>query len=159
MNNDKSVKKGILSGAGSGIVTTICCVGPLIIILLGLGTVSLALSVSQYRPYFIALGILFLLLSIFLHLRKKNSCSVEGLKSERLFVVSTVLSMGIIYLSVLYVVVPAISSVVYEDVKGSTPVDTTPEMIDAEMGNGLQNQEAYETVSEEVNPDGGGEGS
>ncbi len=159
MNDDKSVKKGIISGTGSGIVTTICCVGPLIIILLGLGTFSLALNVSQYRPYFIALGIFFLLLSIFLHLRKKNSCSVKGLKREKQFVISAVLSMGIIYLSVLYVVVPAISSVVYEDEKSSTQVDAAPEMIDAEMGDVLRNQEAYETVSEEVNPDSGGEGS
>ncbi len=146
MNSDKSVKKGILSGTGSGIVTTLCCVGPLIIILLGFGTFTLALSVSQYRPYFIALGILFLILSILLHLRKKNCCHIEGLKRERLFIISAVLSMGIVYLGALYVIVPAISPLVYEDSRDSNPVsgDASPE-----ISNKLQNQETYETETYE----------
>lgn len=126
MNNDKSVKKGILSGSGSGILAILCCIGPLVIILFGLGTISFAVSVSQYRPYFIALGIFFLFLAILLHLRKKNNLNVNGLKREKHFIISAVLSMGIVYFAVLYAVVPAIVPAIYGNVsvRNPNPVDT-----------------------------------
>ena len=131
-NSKSGIKKGAFTGFWGGLVASLCCVGPFIIILLGLGSVSFALSISQYRPYFLALGLLFMVSAIGLHLRKKsktcgvNCFSTEGLKREKYFIVSVVLSMGVIYVLALYVLVPAVSPVVYGNVFSKTnPGSTT----------------------------------
>ena len=109
------IKKGVKDGALSGILASLCCVGPLIIVLFGLGSVSFALSFSQYKPYFLGLGLLFMIGAVGFHLKKKNktcdiNCfSVKGLKREKNFILSIVISMVIIYVLALYVLVPAIS--------------------------------------------------
>ncbi len=120
---DKGIKKGILSGSGGGILASLCCIGPLVIILFGLGSVSFALSIGQYRPYFLGFGVLFMVFAIVLHLRKKNCLSAGGLKKEKYFIISTVLSMGVIYFVALYVAVPAISPGVYGGAGDPGPVD------------------------------------
>lgn len=113
------IKKGAITGFWSGILASLCCTGPLLIILFGLGSVSFALSLTQYGPYFLGLGFLFMIGAIFWHLKKKNkSCGVncfsaEGLKREKRFVTSVVLSTGITYILALYVLTPALSLAVY----------------------------------------------
>lgn len=124
------VKKGIKTGFWSGILASLCCVGPLVIVLFGLGSVSFALSLSQYRPYFLGLGFLFMIGAIFLHLNKKNktcdiNCfSVEGLKREKKFIISVVISMAIIYVFALYILVPAISPFIYGSLSQKTTIQT-----------------------------------
>ena len=118
-NKKSEIKEGISEGIFGGFLSSLCCVGPLIIVLLGFGSVSFALSISQYRPYFLGLGILFIILAIGLYLNKKNkTCSincfsVEGIKREKTYIISLVLSMVIIYFLALYVLVPAISPMIY----------------------------------------------
>lgn len=113
------VNKGAFIGIWSGIIAALCCLGPLIIILFGLGTVSFALSVSEYKPFFLGAGILFIIGAIILYLRKKNktcdiNCfSLEGIKREKHFILSIILSMGITYVFLLYVVAPKISPIIY----------------------------------------------
>jgi len=120
-NKKSEIKEGISKGIFGGFLSSLCCVGPLIIVLLGLGSVSFALSMGQYRPYFLGLGILFIILAVGLHLNKKNkTCSIncfsaEGIKREKTFIISLVLSMVIIYFLALYVLVPAISPMIYSN--------------------------------------------
>lgn len=120
-NNKSEVKEGAKAGFWSGILASLCCVGPLVIVLFGLGSVSFALTLSQYRLYFLGFGFMFMSVAIILHLRKINktcdvNCfSVEGLKRERKFIASVVLSMGIIYVLALYVIVPSVSQIIYEN--------------------------------------------
>jgi len=115
----QEIKKGVLTGVCSGIIASFCCLGPLIIIFLGLGTIPFALSITQYRPFFLALGIFFIVGAIILHLRMKNktcdiNCfSLEGIKKEKHFIFSIVLSMGITYFLLLYGMVPRISPIIY----------------------------------------------
>ncbi|MFQ5825700.1 MAG: mercuric transporter MerT family protein [bacterium] len=134
-NHKKSeIKKGVTAGFWSGILASLCCIGPLVIILFGLASVSFALSLSQYRPYFLGLGFLFMIGTIVLHLKKKNktcdiNCfSVKGLKKERKFIISVVLSMGTIYVLALYVLVPAISPVIYRSATSKTNLDLPPKL-------------------------------
>lgn len=125
------IKKGAITGFWSGILASLCCTGPLLIILFGLGSVSFALSLTQYRPYFLGLGFFFMIGAIFWHLKKKNkSCGVncfsaEGLKREKRFVTSVVLSMGVTYILILYVLVPALSPAVYISAPSKTPQSPT----------------------------------
>lgn len=118
-NKKLGIKEGFVSGFGGGVIASLCCIGPLIVILLGLGTLSFALSVSQYKPYFLILGFLSMTSAIIMHLRKKsktcdiNCFSVEGLKREKYFIGSVALTMMLVYVLALYVLVPAISPAVY----------------------------------------------
>ncbi len=120
------LKKGVKTGFWSGILASLCCVGPLVIVLFGLGSVSFALSLSQYRPYFLGLGFLFMIGAIFLHLNKKNktcdiNCfSAEGLKREKKFIISVVVCMAVIYVFALYILVPAISPLIYGNAVAKT---------------------------------------
>lgn len=135
-NHKKSeIKKGVIAGFWSGILTSLCCIGPLVIILFGLGTVSFALSISQYKPYFLGLGFLFMVSVIVLHLRKKNkTCdihyfSLEGLKRERHFILSIILSTVIIYVLALYVVMPTISPIIYGQSRETTSLIQTGNIV------------------------------
>lgn len=115
------IKEGVTKGIFGGFLSSLCCVGPLIVILFGLGSVSFALSISKYRPYFLGIGFLFMVGTIALHLKKKNKCcdvncfSVKGLKKERNFIVSVIISMIVFYVLALYVLVPAVSPMVYSN--------------------------------------------
>ena len=55
-SKNKSVKVGVIAG----LLASLCCIGPIIIIFFGLGSFSFALSLSQYKPYFLILSIIFL---------------------------------------------------------------------------------------------------
>ena len=118
-NKKSEIKEGVKDGAISGILASLCCIGPLVVVLFGLGSISFALSISQYRPYFLGLGFLFMIGAIFLHLNKKsktcgmNCLSIEGIKKEKIFLISTILSMVVIYILAIYVLVPAISPTIY----------------------------------------------
>ena len=120
------IKEGVSKGIFSGFLASLCCIGPLVIVLFGLGSISFALSISQYRPYFLGLGILFMIGAIFLHLNKKNktceiNCfSVEGLKKEKKFLISIIISMVIIYIFAIYVLVPLISPTIYNGMAQKT---------------------------------------
>lgn len=107
-NKNESVKVGVVAG----VLASLCCIGPIIIIFFGLGSVSFALSVTQYKPYFLVLGIIFIGLAIILHLKRKsktcniNCMSLEGIKKEKKFIISIIITMVVIYLLMIYVVTP-----------------------------------------------------
>ncbi len=128
MDQKSEIKKGAKSGLIGGTLAALCCIGPLVIVLFGLGSVSFALSIGKYKPYFLGLGFLFMIFAIVLHLRKKNktcdiNCfSVNGIKREWSFIVSIAISMGITYVLALYVIVPAISPTVYSNAISKTTV-------------------------------------
>ena len=117
---NSEVGSGVKQGIVGGLLSSLCCIGPLIIVLLGLGTISFALSISRYRPLFLSLGILFFLGAVYLHLSRKNkTCktnymTVEGIKKEKNFIISLAVSMLVVYLLTLYLIVPALSPSVYQ---------------------------------------------
>jgi len=123
---ESEIEEGVKGGILSGVLASLCCVGPLVLVLFGLGSVSFALSLSQYRLYFLGIGFLFMIAVIVFHLKKKNktcdlNCfSVEGLKRDGRFIISVVLSMGISYILALYVLVPTISPIIYGNVVSKT---------------------------------------
>ncbi len=131
-NKNSEIKEGIGKGILSGFFSSLCCVGPLIIVLLGLGSVSFALSISQYKPYFLGIGFLFMIGVIFLHLNKKNktcktNCfTLKGLKKERNFIISVILSMVLFYFIALYILMPLISPIIYNNAIQKTQANVNP---------------------------------
>lgn len=97
------------------ILASLCCLSPLILVLLGLGTVSFASSLAdtlygEYRWYFRALGLVALIASLVFYFRRERGiCTIDDAKRRRnevLNIAALALLVGTLgYLFFLYVVV------------------------------------------------------
>ncbi len=93
---------------------SLCCLSPVIIVLLGLGTVSFGTSLADslygdYKWVFRGFGVLLLLVAVVWHFRKKGVCTLDLAKRHRNEILNTVLITvfaGVVgYIFFLYVVV------------------------------------------------------
>lgn len=62
----------------SAFIASACCVGPLVLALLGLGGGALLVKFEPYRPYFIVLTFVLLGTGFWLQYRKPKATVVEG---------------------------------------------------------------------------------
>ncbi len=77
-------------------IASLCCVTPIILVLLGLSTVSFAISLSnvldgQYRWVFILLGLATLAVSLLFYFRKKGVCTLDQAVKHRNEIINKVL--------------------------------------------------------------------
>lgn len=93
---------------------SMCCLSPIILVLLGVSTVTVAASLTdvlygQYKWIFRSVGLFLLAGSIVIYLRRQGVCTLDQAKRERNRIVNIVLSTliaGVLgYLFFLYVVV------------------------------------------------------
>ncbi len=96
------------------ILASLCCLSPLILVMLGLSTVGFAASLadsfySEYKWYFRLAGSIALVGAYVVYLRKQGVCTFDQVKRERNKIINQFLLLvitGIIgYLFFLYVVV------------------------------------------------------
>lgn len=96
------------------VVASLCCLAPLVLVLLGLSTVAFGASLTDnlygnYRWAFRAVGLLFLAGSLFIYFRSKGICTLDEAKRKKNFIINTVLIsllvMVIGYIIFLYVIV------------------------------------------------------
>jgi hypothetical protein len=97
------------------LVASLCCLSPLLLVLVGLSTVSFASSLAdvfygEYKWVFRAVGALLLAATLLYHFRKKkNICTLNAAKRHRREIINTVLLASITgilgYIFFLYVVV------------------------------------------------------
>lgn len=66
----------------SAALASVCCIGPLVFAALGLGSVGLAASLEQYRPYFLAAMAVFLGIGFLQVYRRQKQCSVGDCRTE-----------------------------------------------------------------------------
>jgi len=59
-------------------IASLCCIGPVIFAILGLGGAGIFLGLETYRPYFIILTIIFLGISFYLTYRKREVVCEDG---------------------------------------------------------------------------------
>lgn len=96
------------------IIASLCCLSPIILVLLGIGTVSFASSLADtlygdYKWIFRGVGLMALSISVFFYLRRtKGICTADEAKRKRNEVINTVaisVIAGVLgYLFFLYVV-------------------------------------------------------
>lgn len=93
---------------------SMCCLSPIILVLLGVSTVTFAASLTdvlygQYKWVFRLFGLLLLAGSIVFYLRRQGVCTLDQAKRERNRIVNIILSTliaGVLgYLFFLYIVV------------------------------------------------------
>ena len=87
-------KKFLYAGGFSGFLGSMCCLGPVILVLIGIGGVSTALSIGKYSLLFTILAALFFGSAAVLYLRKNKSCNIKGVKEHwKILVISFVLAV------------------------------------------------------------------
>ncbi len=118
-------------GIKSGIIASACCIIPLILVVIfvsiGVGSVTLALSFAQYRPYFIALGSAFLLVSLYLYFKRKyGRCDLNIIGRNIRFLLMTITIFITVFSTTSYVILPILSQPVYSALPSpSTSTQTT----------------------------------
>ena len=80
---NRSLKRGVLVGVGSGLVAITCCVSPVALALLGVATAAEAVTLGDtlyytYGWYFRAAGLGIAALAVILFLRGRGVCNVRG---------------------------------------------------------------------------------
>lgn len=105
------------TGFFGGLFGSLCCVTPLALVLLGLSGVSGAMALAgtlqqNFRwTLFIPLGLVFLLGSIYFHIKKREGvCTVNTLKQYKSYVIGTIIFAVVVWASLIYVIVPAVFS-------------------------------------------------
>ena len=83
------------------LLASLCCVSPLVLFFLGLGSAAVAGSLAdvlygQYKWWFRALGLLSLAVATILYFRKKGICTFDQAKRRRNEVMNTVLVVTIV---------------------------------------------------------------
>jgi hypothetical protein len=107
------MRKDIKNGFFSGAVASLCCLGPTLLIMFGIGAVFgiTSLCYSQYRPQFFALGLSFLFMATFIYFRNRkiNACELNTRKKTEYIAVS-IISMLVIYTIFIIFVIPYVQS-------------------------------------------------
>jgi hypothetical protein len=91
------VKAGAL-GIVAATVSSLCCLLPLMIILLGLGSGAFMMTTMRYRAIFIPAGIIGVALGWVLYLRERRRCTAVGCRMSGRF-----LNLGLLLLATLLV--------------------------------------------------------
>ena len=80
-NNQKTNKKinlPLFGSVVSAILASICCLGPIILAILGLGGAGLFSQFAEFRPYLIGITVIFLGLAFYLTYRKRKVKCEDG---------------------------------------------------------------------------------
>jgi len=109
----KEDKKLVVAGGFAGVLGALCCVGPVVIVLFGLGGVSTALTIGKYTWLFTTLALLFFSGAVFFYLREKNCCNVGGLKKNwKVMLISFVIFVTLLII-LKYWLAPWLAGIVY----------------------------------------------
>lgn len=116
--NRETIKSGILPG----LVATLCCLGPLFLIMLGLISASTALSFTMYRKWFLALSVILFIGTVWFYLKKRRQtictgCTIKSQEWQRIaaFVIFSATTTLLVYVLVFYVILPWLAPVVFEN--------------------------------------------
>lgn len=115
-------------GLGGGLIASLCCLGPTVAALFGLTGATFLFSMLKYRPYFLALGAVFMVAGVGLALRRsRQTCDVaQHRRNLWLFPGAAFLSFAVSY-GVLTYVTPTL---VYRSLTPAAPVNQPVKKID-----------------------------
>ncbi len=94
------IRKGIKFGLLSGLAGIMCCVSPVVLVLLGIATAAEAVTLGDtlyygYAWFFRAFGLAVATVAVVLYLRKRRMCTLAGARrSWRLLTVLVVAGVG-----------------------------------------------------------------
>jgi len=109
----KEDKKLLYIGGIGGGIASLCCVGPVVLVLLGLAGVSTALSIGKFTWLFTTLALIFFGVSIFLCLNKRKCCHVKGLKENWKPIIISFIVFVIFLILLKYWLAPLLAQIAY----------------------------------------------
>ncbi len=97
-------KTGLKLGLLAGLVGISCCVSPVVMVLLGLASVSFAISLGNtlyygYGWYFRAAALILAVVGVIGVLRGRNACSLRGARTQWRLLLTVAVAMVAIYIS------------------------------------------------------------
>jgi hypothetical protein len=97
---------------GGAVVSSLCCVLPLAIILLGLGSGAFMARTMQYTSVFVPLGVISVSTGFYLHLRERRRCARAGcsMAGSSLNLILLSVSALVVALALFFTLFPALSS-------------------------------------------------
>lgn len=119
--NKQALKMGFLPG----LVATLCCLGPLFLIMLGLITASTAISITMYSKWFLGLAIILFISTLWFYVKKRkqvicNGCQTKNDERKQIitFVAFSATVALLTFVLVFYVVIPWLAPVVLDNFYG-----------------------------------------
>ncbi len=95
-------RAGLRLGIVAGLAAISCCVGPTVLALLGLSSVSLAISLGntlyyQYGWYFRGAALVLAAAGVVGLLRGRRSCTLRGARQQWRLLLTVVVTMAVVY--------------------------------------------------------------
>lgn len=95
-------RAGLKLGSLAGLVGIACCVSPVVLVLLGLSSVSFAISLGntlyyEYGWYFRGAALLLAAIGVGGILRRRKSCSLRGARGQWRLLLTVIITMLIVY--------------------------------------------------------------
>ena len=104
--NRESIKTGIVAG----FFGSLCCTIPLLLVIIGVGSIGVALGFAKYRPFFIILGTVFLTFALYRQIKKKYGvCNRRTIKENLATIIIAIITTVIIWTILIYVIAPIIA--------------------------------------------------
>lgn len=69
-------------GIFSALFASICCIGPLVLILLGLGSLGIGAIIGKYHWWFLGAGVLMILIAWRYYFKEKKACNSKACQME-----------------------------------------------------------------------------
>jgi len=79
----KSEKSTLIGAVVAGGLASACCVGPLIVVLLGFGSASAFIAMEPYRPIFAAITLALLAWAGWKYWQERKQCAANGCSPKR----------------------------------------------------------------------------
>ncbi len=107
----RQVLAGLISVSGA-FVSSLCCVLPVAIVLLGLGSGAFMAATMKYTSIFVPIGVASVIAGFWLHLRERRRCAREGCRMAGgvLNLALLTLSAMVVATAVFFTVFPGASS-------------------------------------------------
>jgi mercuric ion transport protein len=111
---EKTTNSALTWGMLSALAASLCCIGPLALILLGVGGASTALSIGYRKPYFLVFGVIILGFGFYKLYRK--SCETKHLSRKQQIAIfgGSFLAAALLYYLLTFVITPLIAPWVYQ---------------------------------------------
>lgn len=107
-------RESIKTGLVAGFLGSLCCTVPILIVALGLGSIGFALGFAKYRPFFIILGVIFLIVALYRYLKKKEgTCNIRTVKKNLQTIIITIITAIIVWYLFIYVIAPFLGKIIY----------------------------------------------
>ena len=107
-------KHSIKTGISAGFLGSLCCTVPILLVALGIGSIGFALSFTKYRPFFVILGVVFMIFALYRRIKKKEGCCTIGkIKNNITMIITAIITAGIIWVLLIYVMAPMLARFLY----------------------------------------------